>query len=137
VGDKGLSQLFCIVIDVFGEVEHNGDPDIVRSYLHILVIVVGLEEGSKEAIAKLRMCCSLASGLIGEKGRILFFPETLLIVKLGIPSFPGRQRLEVNDFKLDALHIFNFATRMIIYNKCSNNYFMGSSRSKLINPKFR
>jgi len=90
VGDKGLSQLFCIVIDVFGEVEHNGDPDVVRSYLHVLMIVVGLEEGSKEAIAKLklRMGCSLASGLVGEKGRILFFPETLLIVKLGIPSLP-------------------------------------------------
>jgi len=54
------------------------------------MIVVGLEEGSKEAIAKLklRMGCSLASGLVGEKGRILFFPETLLIVKLGIPSLP-------------------------------------------------
>jgi len=52
--NKGLPKLSCIVIDIFGEVQHNGNPHIVWCYLDVFMIVVGLKKGPKEAIIK---CC--------------------------------------------------------------------------------
>jgi len=72
--DEGFSELFRIVINIFGEVKHNRDPNIVRSDLHIAMTVVGLEKGSEEAIIKLIISWRLASSLVCQESRILYFP---------------------------------------------------------------
>lgn len=42
-----------MVVDIFGEVEHYDDPDIIRSDFNISVIVVGLEKSTKETIVEM------------------------------------------------------------------------------------
>jgi hypothetical protein len=45
-----MPQLLSVVVDVLGEVEHDGDPHVVRSDLHIAVVVVRAEEGTEETV---------------------------------------------------------------------------------------
>lgn len=66
MADEGISELLGVVIDVFGEEEHDHNPYIVRRDLDISVVVVGLQEGRKEAIIEDSTAVSLAGLLIGQ-----------------------------------------------------------------------
>jgi hypothetical protein len=50
MGDKGISQSFCVIVDIFAEEEHNSHPDIIRGDLDVAVIDVGFKESSKKSI---------------------------------------------------------------------------------------
>ena len=42
VGHKSWPKLLSIVVDVFWEVEHDGEPDVIGGYLYITVLIVGM-----------------------------------------------------------------------------------------------
>ena len=48
--DKGISQSFCVLINIFAEEEHNSHPDIIRGDLNVTMIDVGFKESSKKSI---------------------------------------------------------------------------------------
>lgn len=62
-----MPQLLSIIIDILGEVEHNGDPHIVGSNLHITMVVVRAEESAQETIGVGSSVCRLAGLLIRQK----------------------------------------------------------------------
>ena len=96
-----------MVIDVFGEVKHDGYPDIIGSDLDIPVVVVGIEEGTKETIVELGTLVWFACLLVSEKGFLpVLVPQgfTLKVVGLDWPAFKS---LQVNDLISLALHIKN------------------------------
>jgi hypothetical protein len=75
VRHERLSELLGIIVDVFGELEHNGDPDIIGSDLHIFVVVVRLEKGTEKTVIKgCISCCGFASILVCVNFGIVFFP---------------------------------------------------------------
>jgi hypothetical protein len=67
VAYESISELFGVVIDVLGEVEHDGDPNIVGSDFHIAVVVVGAEKGAQKTVGVWCSVSGFAGLLIGEK----------------------------------------------------------------------
>ncbi len=48
--DKGLPELFCVIIDVFGKPHHDYVPDLIRFYFYIAMPHVGLIEAGEESV---------------------------------------------------------------------------------------
>jgi hypothetical protein len=90
MGHKSLSELFWILINIFGEVKHDDDPNVIGSDFDVFVIVIGFEKSSKEPIIEFRIVRSLASGFVCENGGILLFPQGLLTLKIWSSSFYWR-----------------------------------------------
>ena len=42
VGHESWPKLLSIVVDVFWEVEHDGEPDVIGSYFYITMLIVGM-----------------------------------------------------------------------------------------------
>jgi len=61
---KCRPKLLSIIIHIFGEVQHNRQPHIIRSNLHISVPVVCLHESVKKAVIESRPICWSACLLI-------------------------------------------------------------------------
>lgn len=71
-----MPKLFCVVVDVFGEVEHDGDPHIIRSDFYIPMSVVGVEESREESVVVICNYGGFASFLICERVfRFIIVPQ--------------------------------------------------------------
>ena len=102
---KGSPEFLCVVVDVFGEVEHDDDPDIVGSDLHISVVVVCLEEGTKEAIVEMGALVGLAGLFVSEESSLaVLVPQRLAVEVVGL-SWLAFEGLQVDDLISLALHI--------------------------------
>lgn len=64
--NKRLPQLFRIIIDVFRKIQHYGYPNIIRSNLHISMIVIRLEKSCKKTIVKRSIRRRLTVSLISQ-----------------------------------------------------------------------
>ena len=49
---KGMPQLLWIFVDIFCEEKHDGEPDIIRGYFDISMLVVSVEEGLEKPIVE-------------------------------------------------------------------------------------
>lgn len=48
--DKGFSDLIGVFVNIFGEEEHDGQPNIVRSYLYVTVLDISFMKGRKKSV---------------------------------------------------------------------------------------
>jgi hypothetical protein len=67
MADKSSSELLRMFIHIFGEVKHDDYPYVIRSDLHISVIIVGIQKCTEEAILEMSTEGCLASLLIGQE----------------------------------------------------------------------
>lgn len=94
-----------MVVDVFRKVEHDNDPDIIRSNLDISVIVVGFEKGTKETIVEMSVFVGLAGFLISEESYLVILVPQRLAIEMACLDRLAFESLQVNDLISLALHI--------------------------------
>lgn len=105
---KGTSEFLCMVIDVFGEVKHDGYPNIVGSDFDISVVVVCIEEGTKKAIVELGVFVGFAGLLVSEEGSLPILVPQRLALEVVCLNWLVIESLQVNDLISLALHIMNY-----------------------------
>ena len=95
---KCLSELLCMIVDVFGKEEHYRQPYVIGSYLYIPVLQISIVKSFEKTILALIAQMTAFFVRIDSMNQV-FLPQSVSIFRWIVEYFSGLKLLDANSFE--------------------------------------
>ena len=95
---KCLSELLCMIVDVFGKEEHYRQPYVIGSYLYIPVLQISIVKSFEKTILALIAQMTAFFVRIDSMDQV-FLPQSVSIFRWIVEHFSGLKLLDANSFE--------------------------------------